>query len=52
MPNPVVGGDEAGDDGGAGGGGAVLPVAEGFVAGHPDPLSIDGVAERGVGVEG
>lgn len=52
LADPVVGVDEAGDDGGTVARRAVLPVAEGLVARHPDPLAGDGVAEGGVGEHG
>lgn len=52
LADPVIGVDEAGDDGGTIARRAVLPVAEGLVASHPDPLARDGVAEGGVGKHG
>jgi hypothetical protein len=52
LADPVVCVDEAGDDGRAIARRAVLPVAEGLVARHPDPLAGDGVAEGGVGEHG
>lgn len=52
LADPVVGVDEAGDDGGTIARRAVLPVAEGLVARHPDPLAVDGVAQAGVGEHG
>jgi len=52
LTDPVVGVYKAGDDGWAVRGGAGLPVAEGLVARHPHPLSVQSVAQAGVGEHG
>lgn len=50
LPSPVLCGHKSADDGRPAFWSAVLPVTEGLVASHPDPLTIDGVAQRSIGV--